>query len=106
MHMTKVEAVKAFLKKQGGAASWNDIYGGIEEFYPKATVSKFWQEGIRGVVYREIRAGANFKMTGKGIVSLTEHNCDFSPQMGDAGYEGCDDCGVMRREAQIEVVGR
>ena len=98
--MTKVEVVKAFLKKSGGAATWRDIYEGTVEFYPAVAASKFWQEGIRGVVYREIRAGANFKMAGKGIVSLIGHNCEFSAQIGDEGCEACGGCGVMRPMAK------
>jgi len=68
--MTKVEAVKQVLKKNGGSASWQDIYQKIEKFYPDAKKSDYWQEGIRGIVYREIRYGRNFKMAEKGVVAL------------------------------------
>ena len=68
--MTKVQAVAEVLKKNKGKATWAQIYQGIEEFYPAAKASKFWEEGIRGVVYREIRAGATFEMGGKGIIRL------------------------------------
>lgn len=68
--LTKVEAVKAFLKKNKGSATWAQIYDGIDEFYPAATVSKYWQEGIRGVVYREMRYERNFKFAGKGVIAL------------------------------------
>jgi hypothetical protein len=68
--MTKVEAVKKVLEANGGQATWPQIYEGIEIHYPAAKVSKFWQEGIRGVVYREIRAGANFEFGGKGVIKL------------------------------------
>jgi hypothetical protein len=70
--MTKVEAVKKVLKEYGGQATWPQIYEGITEHYPEAKKSKFWQEGIRGVVYREIRAGATFEFAdkGRGIIKL------------------------------------
>ncbi len=96
--MTKVEAVKALLAKKGGAASWYEIYDGIEEFYPAAKASKYWQEGIRGIVYREMRLGVNFKMASKGIVSLIDHTCNFVPQLGPDNVECCvvGDCEAMR----------
>src|SRR5215212_5101959 len=70
--MTKVEAVVKVLKEFGGQATWPQIYEGIEEHHPEAKKSKFWQEGIRGVVYREIRAGSTFELgdKGKGIIKL------------------------------------
>lgn len=67
--MTKVEAVKALLKKEGGQASWPTIYAKFHLFY-KAEKSPYWQEGIRGVVYREIRAGQNFEFVEKGVIGL------------------------------------
>jgi hypothetical protein len=55
--MTKVQAVEKLIKAKGGKATWEQIYNGIEKFYPDAKASQFWQEGIRGVVYREMRYG-------------------------------------------------
>jgi hypothetical protein len=68
--MTKVEAIAKLLRAKGGKANWAEIYSGVGKYYPQAKVSKFWQEGLRGVVYREIRAGQTFKFEGKGIISL------------------------------------
>ena len=73
--MTKVEAVRAFLKKRTKGtkqATWQQIYDGIEEFYPDATTSQFWQEGIRGIVYREIRYNRHFKFIPgqRGLIAL------------------------------------
>lgn len=68
--ITKVEAVKKVLEKAGGSANWEHIYSHIEKFCPEAKNSNFWQEGIRGVVYREIRYKRNFKMAEKGVVAL------------------------------------
>lgn len=70
MEITKVDAVVKLLKKKGGEATWEEIYNGIEKFYPTAKASKFWQEGIRGVVYREMRYGRTFQMAGRGTISL------------------------------------
>lgn len=68
--MTKVQAVAQLLKDKGGRATWREIYNSIEKYYPTAKTSDFWEEGIRGVVYREIRYGRMFEMVGKGIVRL------------------------------------
>jgi hypothetical protein len=70
MALTKVQAVVAFLKKNKGQATWAQIYEGIEKFYPMAKSSDFWQEGIRGVVYREMRYERTFKFAGKGVIAL------------------------------------
>jgi hypothetical protein len=70
MTITKVQAIAQLITENGGSATWGEIYDKIENYYPKARVSAFWQEGIRGVVYREIRYGRTFEMTRKGVVSL------------------------------------
>lgn len=70
--MTKVQAVQALLEKLGGQATWKQIYDGIEKFYPAAKVSDFWQEGIRGIVYREIRYGRTFQFASKGLIALRD----------------------------------
>lgn len=67
---TKVEAIAILLKKHGGKATWEQIYSGVSAFYPAAKKSKFWQEGLRGVVYREIRYGRTFKFAGNGVIAL------------------------------------
>jgi hypothetical protein len=68
--MTKVEAVKALLKANGGTATWAKIYAQITRYYPEAKASAFWQEGIRGIVYREMRYKRSFKFAGKGVIAL------------------------------------
>lgn len=71
--MTKVDAVKALLKDNGSSASWAEIYAKIEAYYPGATTaSLFWQEGLRGVIYREMRYGRTFEFAGKGIIKLKD----------------------------------
>ena len=59
--VTKVEAIKKVLEDFGGKATWQQIYDNIEKYYPAAKASKAWKEGIRGVLYREIKRGRNFK---------------------------------------------
>lgn len=59
--MTKVDAVKKVLKAKSGSATWEQIYSGIERYYPEAKASRFWQEGIRGGVYREMRYDRAFE---------------------------------------------
>lgn len=69
METTKVQAIVRLIKSKGGKATWEQIYKDIEKYYPTAKASDFWQEGLRGVVYREIRYGRTFTRT-NGIISL------------------------------------
>jgi len=71
--MTKVDALVALLKDNGGAASWQYIYGNIEKYYPVAKVSREWKAGLRGVLYREIKNSRNFKRVGFGVYALQEY---------------------------------
>jgi len=70
--MTKVEAIKKVMEDNDGVATWEIIYNEIETYYPKAKVSKEWQAGIRGVLYRDI--GKNFKKIGDSIFALIDYN--------------------------------
>jgi len=71
--VTKVEAIKQLLQANGGVASWKDIYDNIEQYYPAAKVSPDWDAGLRGVVYRELKAGKSFKKIGFGVLALLEY---------------------------------
>ena len=62
--MTKVDAIRKVMEKNGGFASWNYIYDNIEKYYPAIKSTEDWQEGIRGVLYREIKTNKNFKLVG------------------------------------------
>lgn len=55
--MTKIEAIRQVILDNGGVANWQMIYNDIEKYYPNAKNSSAWQEGIRGVLYRDIRKG-------------------------------------------------
>ena len=67
--LTKVQAIAKVLRRNGGAATWKTIYAEIEQHYKGAKASAFWQEGLRGVVYREQRYGRTFTVK-NGLVSL------------------------------------
>jgi len=67
MKTTKVQAIVRLLSDRGGSATWSDIYENIGKYRKGAKTSEFWKEGLRGVVYREIRAGRTFKFADKGI---------------------------------------
>ena len=71
--ITKVEAIKRVLEENNGVATWKQIYDSIEKHYPPAKSSIAWQEGIRGVLYREIKNNKNFKKVGLGIFALKDY---------------------------------
>ena len=71
--MTKVDAIRKVMEKNGGFASWNYIYDNIEKYYPAIKSTEDWQEGIRGVLYREIKTNKNFKRISLGTFALQEY---------------------------------
>lgn len=75
--MTKVEAIEHVLQDNGGAASWNYIYENIERYYPAAKVSKEWEAGIRGVLYRDLNK--RFKRVGLSIYALIDYKEEAAP---------------------------
>lgn len=79
--MTKVEAIKKVLEDFKGVATWEQIYSNIEKYYPAAKVSRAWQEGIRGVLYREIKKGQYFKKIGLGIFALKDYKEEPKPTL-------------------------
>jgi len=79
--MTKVEAIKKVLEEFNGVATWEQIYNNIEKYYPSAKESIVWKEGIRGVLYREIKKGKNFKRIGLGIYALKDYKEEAKPSM-------------------------
>jgi hypothetical protein len=72
--MTKVEAIEKLLLDNDGIATWGMIYHEIGKYHPNAKRSDTWQEGIRGVVYREIRNKRRFKIFAPGTVSLYNYD--------------------------------
>ncbi|MFI3170336.1 MAG: HNH endonuclease [Faecalibacterium sp.] len=71
--MTKIEAIFLILADHGGIANWQMIYNEIEKYYPNAKKSVAWQEGIRGVLYREIKRGG-IKKIDTGIFALGDYD--------------------------------
>lgn len=78
--VTKVEAIRKVLEEFNGVATWEQIYTNIEKYYPTAKISKEWQAGIRGVLYREIKNGRNFKKIDFGIYALKDYKEEEKPK--------------------------
>lgn len=74
--MTKVDAIECVLRQNGGSASLSVIYDNIERYYPAAKVSKYWDAGIRGVLYRELKYGTRFKKLGLNIYALADYQAE------------------------------
>lgn len=81
--MTKVEAIERVMKDNGGTASLNVIYENITKYYPNAKSSSKWQEGIRGVLYRELNNSRRFKRIGLGIFALEGYLSERQPSVKD-----------------------
>ncbi|MBO4905596.1 MAG: hypothetical protein J5486_00990 [Bacteroidaceae bacterium] len=81
--MTKLDAIERVMLDNGGTASWNIIYENIEKYYPSAKNSTKWQEGIRGVLYRELPNSKRFKKIGLGIFALASYHEEVKPSNND-----------------------
>lgn len=81
--MKKYEAIECVMRDNGGTASWNIIYDNITKYYPTARSSKDWQEGIRGVLYRELKKNNRFKRIGIGIYALGDYKEETQPAKND-----------------------
>ncbi|WP_100977858.1 hypothetical protein [Helicobacter pylori] len=71
--MTKVDAIKKVMEDNKGIVSWTILYSQIEKYYPSIRVSKEWEAGLRGVLYREIRNHKNFKKVGLSLYALLDY---------------------------------
>ena len=92
--MTKVEAIQKVMENNRGTASLEVIYQNIEKYYPTAKLSKEWEAGIRGVLYREIRNNKKFKKIGLSIYALKDYVEEQKPQVED----------VVRMHSYIEGI--
>ena len=54
-------AIKKAIEKNGGTATLQELYTLTKKFKKDMDVSEDWKAGLRGVLYREIRNGKNFK---------------------------------------------
>ena len=84
--MRKIDAIIKVLEDNGGTANWQIIYDNICKYYPSAKDSVKWQEGIRGVLYREIRKSENsrVKKIGLSIYALSDYKEENIPDKKDA----------------------
>ena len=71
------------MEDNNGTASWDIIYNNIEKYYPTAKCSVEWEAGIRGVLYREIRANKNFKKIGLSVFALRDYVEEQKPDKKD-----------------------
>jgi len=78
--LTKVKALIKLLEDFGGMATWDQIYSNIEKYYPEAKKGEKWKEGLRGVLYREIKKGKYFKRIGLGIFALKDFKEEPPPK--------------------------
>ena len=81
--MTKVEAIAKVMADNGGVANLETIYKNIATYYPTARDSINWQEGIRGVLYREIKNDRWFKKIGLSIYALSDYVEEKKPDTSD-----------------------
>ena len=86
--MTKVQAIAKVMQDNGGLSNWAMIYNEIERYYPTIKKSQQWQAGIRGVLYREIKAGRNFKKLDNSLFALISYDENLlSLQSSDVSTE-------------------
>jgi len=79
--MTKVDAIEKVMEQNGGAASLSVIYDNIERYYPAAKASEHWTEGVRGVLYRELRKdNSRFRKIGSSIYALRQYKEERVPE--------------------------
>ena len=68
--MTKVDAIKKALVKNGGSATLQQLYKLTPNFKKDIKQATDWQAGLRGVLYREVRNGRNFKRVNEAEYAL------------------------------------
>ena len=81
--MTKVQAIAKVMMDNGGVANLDMIYDSIAKYYPAVKESEKWKEGIRGVLYREIRNNRMFKKIGLSIYALADYKEEEKPDTKD-----------------------
>lgn len=78
--MTKIDAIEKVMLENGGTASWSIIYDNIAKYYPNAKSPRDWKEGLRGVLYREMKNNNRFKKIGLGIFALGDYKEEGKPE--------------------------
>ena len=82
--MTKIKAIEKVMEDFGGAASLEIIYDNIEKYYPGIKDGEKWKEGVRGVLYREVRNHRMFKKIGLSIYALEDYKEEKKPTAKDS----------------------
>ncbi|MEO1700928.1 MAG: HTH domain-containing protein [Pseudomonadota bacterium] len=59
--MTKIDAIRKVMEANGGSATLSEIYKNAKQYKRDIEASESWKAGIRGVLYREVREGRNFR---------------------------------------------
>lgn len=78
--MRKIDAIEKVMLENGGTASWSIIYDNITKYYPNAKSPSDWKEGLRGVLYREMKNNNRFKKIGLGIFALGDYKEEGKPE--------------------------
>ena len=81
--MTKIQAIAKVMADNGGVANLDMIYDSIGKYCPSAKDSTTWREGIRGVLYREVRNNRMFKKIGLSIYALMDYMEEAKPAEKD-----------------------
>lgn len=68
--ITKVEAIRKVLEANGGQGTLQTIYSEAKKYKEDVDRAKDWKAGLRGVLYREVRNGRNFKKVSNGLYGL------------------------------------
>ncbi len=68
--MTKVQAIKKALEKNGGTATLQELYKLTPNFKKDIKRAGDWKAGLRGVLYREVRNQKNFKKVQEACYGL------------------------------------
>lgn len=68
--MTKVQAIKEVMRANGGQATLAEIYKNIKKYKDDVDRAEDWKAGVRGVLYREVRADKTFKKVTEATYGL------------------------------------
>ena len=75
--MTKVQAIEKVMKANGGTATLQKIYAQAKLYKRDVQQAADWKAGLRGVLYREVRAGKTFKKIQDAEYGLIGGDADF-----------------------------
>ena len=67
---TKIEAIRKVMEANGGKATLAQIYKQAKKYKKDVDRADDWKDGLRGVLYREVRNGKNFKRVHEATYGL------------------------------------